>query len=51
MSGDNVTNFMAKNAGELSFVFQPLKQCGSDKDRAPRQSKRIDGFPVPENME
>ena len=51
MSSDDVTNFMAKNASELSLVFEPLEQCGSNKDRATRQGKRIDGFPVPENVE
>jgi hypothetical protein len=42
---------MAKDASQLSFVFKPLEQRRSDKDRAPGQSKRIDGFPVPQNME
>ena len=51
MSGDDVTNLMAKNASQLSFVFEPLEQRGGDEDRATRQCKRFDGFPVSQNME
>jgi hypothetical protein len=51
MSGDDVTNFMPENPSQLSLVFESLEQCGSNKDRTTRQRKRIDGFPVPENVE
>jgi hypothetical protein len=48
---DDVTDFVSKDAGELTFGFELVKEGAGDKDLTAREGEGVDGFGVREEVE